>query len=109
MAKLPIKTYARITDPLPLPVLIDIQLESFDYFIANSISDLFNEISPIESYNGDLIVVNLNLMCYARPYDDTHVAIHYDEHHYVCVEGRITVTEGLVLQYVQKTEEGAKS
>ncbi len=54
MAKLPIKTYARITDPLPLPTLIDIQLESFDHFIANSISELFNEISPIESYNGDL-------------------------------------------------------
>ncbi len=54
MAKLPTKSYARTTRPLELPTLIDVQLESFEHFISESISELFNEISPIESYKGNL-------------------------------------------------------
>ncbi len=54
MAKLPTKNYARMTDPLALPSLIDIQLDSFKQFIEESLSELFNEISPIESFNGNL-------------------------------------------------------
>ena len=48
------KTYARTTDPLELPTLIDVQLDSFQYFINDSLAELFEEISPIESFNGDL-------------------------------------------------------
>lgn len=54
MAKLPTKSYARTTDPLELPTLIDVQLNSFDNFISHSLAELFDEISPIESYNGNL-------------------------------------------------------
>ncbi len=54
MAKLPVKNYARMTDPLALPTLIDIQLDSFEHFINESLAELFNEISPIESFKGDL-------------------------------------------------------
>ena len=54
MAKLPTKSYARTTDPLKLPTLIDVQLNSFEYFINESLAELFDEISPIESYNGNL-------------------------------------------------------
>jgi DNA-directed RNA polymerase subunit beta len=51
---LAVKTYARTTNPLELPTLIDVQLQSFDTFISESLTDLFDEISPIESFNGDL-------------------------------------------------------
>ncbi len=54
MARLPIKTYARTTDPLELPTLIDVQLNSFEHFKKESLAELFEEISPIESFNGDL-------------------------------------------------------
>ncbi|MEJ2747886.1 MAG: DNA-directed RNA polymerase subunit beta, partial [Anaerolineae bacterium] len=54
MGKLPTKSYARTTDPLELPTLIDVQLNSFNHFIENSLAELFDEISPIESYNGNL-------------------------------------------------------
>ncbi|PID84870.1 MAG: DNA-directed RNA polymerase subunit beta [Chloroflexi bacterium] len=54
MSKLPTKTYARTTDPLELPTLIDVQLDSFEIFKNESLSELFDEISPIESFNGDL-------------------------------------------------------
>ena len=48
------KTYARTTKPMELPSLIDIQLDSFERFAGDSLSELFNEISPIESFNGNL-------------------------------------------------------
>lgn len=54
MAKLPVKNYARMTDPLALPTLIDVQLNSFEQFITESLAELFDEISPIESFSGDL-------------------------------------------------------
>ncbi len=52
--KKPVKSYARTINPLELPSLIDIQLDSFQNFIDDSLAELFDEISPIESFNGDL-------------------------------------------------------
>ncbi len=49
-----VKTYARTTQPLPLPSLIDVQLASFKTFVEESLAELFDEISPIESFSGDL-------------------------------------------------------
>jgi DNA-directed RNA polymerase subunit beta len=54
MAKLPTKSYARTTEPLELPTLIDVQLNSFEHFQEESLAELFDEISPIESFNGNL-------------------------------------------------------
>ncbi len=51
MAVLPSKSYARIDVKLPLPTLIEVQLDSFRRLKAEGLADLFNEISPIESYN----------------------------------------------------------
>ncbi len=49
--ELPSKTYARIDVKLPLPDLIEVQLESFERLKKEGLADLFNELSPIESYN----------------------------------------------------------
>ncbi len=54
MKKRPIKTYARTTDPLELPTLIEVQLNSYGVFTEQGLADLFEEISPIVSFNGDL-------------------------------------------------------
>ncbi len=48
---LPSKSYARIDVKLPLPDLIEVQLESFERLKKEGLADLFHEISPIESYN----------------------------------------------------------
>jgi DNA-directed RNA polymerase subunit beta len=48
---LPSKSYARISVDLPLPDLIEVQLESFERLKKEGLADLFHEISPIESYN----------------------------------------------------------
>ena len=45
------KSYARIPDVFDLPNLIEVQAESFMRLKSEGLADLFDEISPIESYN----------------------------------------------------------
>lgn len=54
MAYLRTKSYAYNKDPLELPRLIDVQLDSFERFKMEGLAELFEEISPITSFNGDL-------------------------------------------------------
>ena len=49
-----LKWYSRIPEVFELPSLIEVQLDSFDWLIKDGIAELFNEISPIESYNGGM-------------------------------------------------------
>jgi DNA-directed RNA polymerase subunit beta len=48
------KSYAQISDVLRLPTLIEVQLASFRQFQEEVLFELFDEVSPIESFNGDL-------------------------------------------------------
>jgi DNA-directed RNA polymerase subunit beta len=50
-SKLPVKSYARIPKIFDIPNLIEVQLESFRRLKIEGLVDLFDEISPIESYN----------------------------------------------------------
>ena len=49
-----VKNYARVPDVQELPSLIEVQLTAFDWFIEEGLRELFDEINPIESFNGDL-------------------------------------------------------
>jgi len=48
------KSYARITDAERLPPLIRVQLKSFGWLQDEGLAQIFDEISPIESFNGNL-------------------------------------------------------
>jgi len=48
------KWYSRTRDAFSLPTLIDVQLESFEWLMREGLAELFDEISPIESYNGGM-------------------------------------------------------
>ncbi len=48
------KSYARIPDVLSLPRLIEIQLDSYEWFQTEGLRELFDEISPIVSFNKNL-------------------------------------------------------
>ena len=48
------KSYARIRDVHPIPNLIEVQIESFQWFRDEGLRELFHEISPITSFNGNL-------------------------------------------------------
>ncbi len=48
------KNYARTPDVQELPSLIEVQLDSFKWFLEDGLLELFDEINPIESFNGNL-------------------------------------------------------
>ncbi len=45
-------SFARIPDIRPMPGLIQIQLDSFEWFKKEGLRELFSEISPIEDFTG---------------------------------------------------------
>ncbi|MBL8147336.1 MAG: DNA-directed RNA polymerase subunit beta [Anaerolineae bacterium] len=49
-----IKNYARTPDVQELPSLIEVQLDSFKWFLEDGLLELFDEINPIESFNHNL-------------------------------------------------------
>ena len=50
----PRKSYARIRDVYELPRLIEVQLDSFRWFQTEGLQELFEELSPIVSFNKNL-------------------------------------------------------
>jgi DNA-directed RNA polymerase subunit beta len=49
------KRYARIPEVLPVPNLIELQLESFRWFVDRGLRELFDEISPIKDFTGKVM------------------------------------------------------
>ena len=49
------RNYSRVKLNAELPGLIDIQLESFEWFLDEGLKDLFEYISPIENHSGNII------------------------------------------------------
>jgi DNA-directed RNA polymerase subunit beta len=48
------KSYAQIKDVQDLPRLIEVQLQSFQWLVDHGLYELFDEITPIESFNKNL-------------------------------------------------------
>jgi DNA-directed RNA polymerase subunit beta len=49
------KRYARIPEVLPIPNLIELQLDSFSWFIDKGLRELFDEISPIKDFTAKVM------------------------------------------------------
>src|SRR5918998_1648266 len=49
------KRYARIPEVLPIPDLIELQLQSFKWFIESGLRELLDEISPIQDFTGKVM------------------------------------------------------
>jgi DNA-directed RNA polymerase subunit beta len=49
------KRYARIPEVLPIPNLIELQLDSFTWFVEKGLRELFDEISPIKDFTGKVM------------------------------------------------------
>jgi DNA-directed RNA polymerase subunit beta len=48
------RNYSRVKLNAEMPGLIDIQLESFDWFLNDGLKELFEYISPIENHSGNI-------------------------------------------------------
>ena len=48
------RNYSKIRTDVQLPGLIEIQTKSFDWFVEQGLREVFEDVSPITSFNGDL-------------------------------------------------------
>ncbi len=48
------RSYAKIKEVLPLPNLIDIQTNSYNWFLDEGLKDMFDDIMPIDDFAGNL-------------------------------------------------------
>ncbi len=48
------RSFARISEVLELPNLIEIQTESYKWFLEEGLQEMFHDISPIEDFTGNL-------------------------------------------------------
>jgi len=48
------RSYARISEILELPNLIEIQTKSYEWFLEEGLIEMFRDISPIEDFTGNL-------------------------------------------------------
>ncbi len=49
-------SYSRIDEVLELPDLVEVQTSSYDWFIKEGLKEVFEDISPIQDYTGNLIL-----------------------------------------------------
>ncbi len=105
MANLGKKSYARITNTEMLPPLIEVQLESFRWFQEEGLAQLFDEISPIESFNGNLKLYFPGSKAVEAQFD---LGYHFGEPKYSeeeCLERDLTYAAPLYVQVVLDNRE----
>ena len=68
------KRYDRIPEVLPIPDLIELQRNSFNWFIENGLRELFDEISPIQDFTGRVMELRFREYEFEEPkYDRARV------------------------------------
>ncbi|TMC58013.1 MAG: DNA-directed RNA polymerase subunit beta, partial [Chloroflexi bacterium] len=72
---MPTKSYARIPSVHPLPTLIEVQLESFEWFRKEGLRELLDEISPIASFNKNLELYFLDYRFDEPKYSETECRV----------------------------------
>src|SRR3954452_15929663 len=61
------KRYARIPEVLPIPDLIELQLQSFRWFIDHGLRELLDEISPIQDFTGKVMELHFKTYEFGEP------------------------------------------
>ena len=63
------RNYSRISGSLELPNLVEIQTDSYKWFIEEGIKEVFNEIYPIKNYNETISLEYVNCFFEEPKYD----------------------------------------
>ena len=61
------KRYSRIPEVLPIPDLIELQRDSFRWFIDHGLRELFDEISPIQDFTGKVMELHFKAYEFGEP------------------------------------------
>ena len=61
------KSYSRINEVLEMPNLIEVQKDSYKWFIDEGLNEVFDDISPITDFSGNLILELIDFSLDAEP------------------------------------------
>ena len=61
------KRYSRIPEVLPIPDLIELQRDSFRWFIDQGLRELLDEISPIQDFTGKVMELHFKAYEFGEP------------------------------------------
>ena len=50
------KTFAKIGDSIEMPNLIQVQKDSYNWFIEEGLGEVLRDVSPIVDYSGNLVL-----------------------------------------------------
>jgi len=60
-------TYSRIAEVLDIPNLIEVQKESYQWFITEGLREVFRDISPISDFSGNLVLDLIDMSLDSKP------------------------------------------
>jgi len=60
-------TYSRIAEVLEIPNLIEVQKESYNWFITDGLREVFRDISPITDFSGNLVLDLIDMSLDKKP------------------------------------------
>ncbi|WP_425449467.1 DNA-directed RNA polymerase subunit beta [Dethiothermospora halolimnae] len=64
-------SYSRINEVMDLPDLIEVQKKSYEWFMEDGLKEVFEDISPIQDYTGNLILEFVDYYVASEPkYDE---------------------------------------
>ena len=61
------KSYSRIKEVLEMPNLIEVQKDSYKWFIEEGLSEVFDDISPITDFSGNLVLELIDFSLDSEP------------------------------------------
>ena len=61
------KSYSRIKEVLEMPNLIEVQKNSYQWFLDEGLQEVFDDISPITDFNGNLVLELTNFTLESTP------------------------------------------
>ena len=61
------KSYSRIKEVLEMPNLIEVQKNSYQWFLDEGLQEVFDDISPITDFNGNLVLEFTNFTLESTP------------------------------------------
>lgn len=70
------RSYARIEEKLELPDLIEIQTNSYEWFLEKGLLDMFRDISPVENFAGNLSLEFVDYKLGEPKYDEDEAKNH---------------------------------
>lgn len=60
-------TFSRIDEVLEMPNLIEVQKNSYNWFVEEGLKEIFEDISPISDHNGNLVLEFIDFRLEDKP------------------------------------------